>query len=131
MVMWPGLTVTLTLGSLSALRKDQGPGQAARTALTFEATHTALARQLDADVLLLLTDVAAVQDGYGTPQAHPIRRATPTELRARNFPAGSMGPKIEAVCRFVEATGKLAAIGQLDDAQALLAGQAGTLIVPA
>ena len=73
MVMWPGLTVTLTLGSLSALRKDQGPGQAARTALTFEATHTALARQLDADVLLLLTDVAAVQDGYGTPQAHPIR----------------------------------------------------------
>ena len=90
-----------------------------------------MARQLDADVLLLLTDVAAVQDGYGTPQAHPIRRATPAELRARNFPAGSMGPKIEAVCRFVEATGKLAAIGQLDDAQALLAGQVGTLIVPA
>ena len=59
---------------------------------------TPLARQLDADVLLLLTDVATVQDGYGTPQAHPIRRATPAELRARNFPAGSMGPKIEAVC---------------------------------
>jgi len=94
-------------------------------------TAALLARQLDADVLLLLTDVAAVQDGYGTPQARPIRRSTPAELRARNFPAGSMGPKIEAVCRFVEATGKLAAIGQLADAQALLAGQAGTLIAPA
>jgi carbamate kinase len=93
-------------------------------------TAALLACQLDADVLLLLTDVAAVQDGYGTPQAHPIRRATPAELRARNFPAGSMGPKIEAVCRFVEATGKVAAIGRLDDAQALLAGQAGTLIAP-
>ncbi len=94
-------------------------------------TAALLARQLDADVLLLLTDVAAVQDGYGTPAAHPIRRATPAELLARNFPAGSMGPKIEAVCRFVEATGKLAAIGRLGDAQALLAGQVGTLIAPA
>src|ERR1700740_881594 len=91
-------------------------------------TASLLACQLDADALLLLTDVAEVQDGYGTPHARPIRRATPAELRARNFPAGSMGPKIDAVCRFVEATGKLAAIGQLGDAQALLAGQAGTLI---
>jgi carbamate kinase len=91
-------------------------------------TASLLARQLDADALLLLTDVAAVQDGYGTAQARPIRRATPGELRARSFPAGSMGPKIDAVCRFVEATGKLAAIGQLGDARALLTGEAGTLI---
>ena len=72
--------------------------------------------------------MAAVQDGYGTPQARPIRRATPAELRSAIFPAGSMGPKIEAVCRFVEATGKPAAIGRLADAQALLAGEAGTVI---
>jgi carbamate kinase len=87
-----------------------------------------LALELNADALLLLTDVAAVQDGYGTPQARPIRRATPAELRSRAFPAGSMGPKVEAVCRFVDATGKQAAIGQLGDAQALLAGEAGTLV---
>ncbi|HLX48516.1 MAG TPA: carbamate kinase [Streptosporangiaceae bacterium] len=87
-----------------------------------------LARELHADALLLLTDVTAVQDGYGTPQARPIRRATPAQLRARSFPAGSMGPKIEAVCRFVEATGKMAAIGQLTDARALLAQQAGTIV---
>jgi carbamate kinase len=91
-------------------------------------TASLLARELDADALLLLTDVAAVQDGYGTPQALPIRRATPAELRKRDFPAGSMGPKIEAVCRFTEATGKPAAIGRLADAEALLAQQTGTII---
>jgi carbamate kinase len=91
-------------------------------------TTALLARELHADALLLLTDVPAVIDGYGTPQAQPIRRATPAQMRARSFPAGSMGPKVDAVCRFVEATGKMAAIGQLADAQALLAGQAGTII---
>ena len=93
-------------------------------------TASLLARELHADALLLLTDVPAVIDGYGTPQARLIRRTTPGEMRARSFPAGSMGPKVEAVCRFVEATGKMAAIGQLADAQALLAGQAGTIITP-
>ena len=93
-------------------------------------TASLLARELHADALLLLTDVAAVMDGYGTPQSRPIRRTTPAELRKRGFPAGSMGPKIEAVCRFVEETGKPAAIGQLSDAQALLTQQAGTVIVP-
>jgi carbamate kinase len=93
-------------------------------------TASLLARQLNADALLLLTDVEAVQDGYGTPQARPIRHATPAQLRAKAFPAGSMGPKIEAVCRFTEATGKPAAIGRLSDAQALLARQAGTIITP-
>jgi carbamate kinase len=93
-------------------------------------TASLLARELHADALLLLTDVAAVMDGYGTPQSRPIRRTTPAELRKRDFPAGSMGPKIEAVCRFVEETGKPAAIGQLSDAQALLTQQAGTVIVP-
>jgi len=74
--------------------------------------------------------VAAVQDGYGTPQARPIRRATPADLRKHDFPAGSMGPKIEAVCRFTEATRRPAAIGRLADAEALLSGRAGTLICP-
>ena len=93
-------------------------------------TASLLARQLHADMLLLLTDIDAVQDGYGTPQARPIHRATPAQLRARAFPAGSMGPKVDAVCRFVEATGNVAAIGQLGDAQALLEHRAGTIIEP-
>ena len=105
-----------------------GPTRGVEAVVDKDLTAALLACQLDADALLLLTDVAAVQDGYGTPQARPIHRATPAELQARDFPAGSMGPKIEAVCRFVEATGKPAAIGQLGDAQALLAGEAGTLV---
>ncbi|HZR49375.1 MAG TPA: carbamate kinase, partial [Streptosporangiaceae bacterium] len=84
-----------------------------------------LAIALRADALLLLTDVAAVQDEYGTPRARPIGRATPAWMRSRAFPAGSMGPKVEAACRFAEATGKPAAIGRLTDAGDLLAGQTG------
>jgi carbamate kinase len=105
-----------------------GPMRGVEAVVDKDLTASLLARQLDADALLLLTDVVAVQDGYGTPQARPIRRATPAELRTRSFPAGSMGPKIEAACRFVEATGKAASIGQLADARALLDGEAGTLI---
>ncbi len=75
-------------------------------------------------------DVDAVVDGFGTPDARPIRQATPGQLRARSFPDGSMGPKVEAACRFVEATGQMAAIGRLDAAQALLNRTAGTMATP-
>jgi carbamate kinase len=75
-------------------------------------------------------NVDAVVDGFGTPDARPIRQATPEQLRARSFPAGSMGPKVEAACRFVEATGQMAAIGRLDAAQALLNRTAGTIVTP-
>jgi carbamate kinase len=89
-----------------------------------------LARGVDADFLLLLTDVAAVMRDWGTDAASPIRRTTPSELRRLTFAAGSMGPKVEAACRFVEATGGAAGIGSLDDAAAIVAGHAGTLVVP-
>ncbi len=92
-------------------------------------TAALLARSVRADALLLLTDVDAVEAGYGTPEATPIRQATVAELRAMAFPAGSMGPKVEAVCRFVEASGGIAAIGHLADAVAVLDGRAGTRVV--
>jgi carbamate kinase len=115
-------------GGIPVVADGAGSTHGVEAVVDKDLTASLLARQLDADALLLLTDVAAVMDGYGTPQARPIRRATPAELRARVFPAGSMGPKADAVCRFVEATGKPAAIGRLGDAQALLAQQAGTVI---
>jgi carbamate kinase len=87
-----------------------------------------LAEQLDADALLLLTDVPRVVAGWGTADAVELAHATPTQLRELSFPAGSMGPKVEAACRFVERTGGLAGIGALDDAEAILAGRAGTQI---
>ena len=52
-------------------------------------------------------------------------------LRAEDFPSGSMGPKVDAACRFVESTGKPAMIGRLEDAAALVAGKAGTVVVAA
>jgi carbamate kinase len=90
-----------------------------------------LAQRLRADALLMLTDVTAVQLDWGTPSARPLRSATPTELRRHTFAAGSMAPKVEAACRFVEATGGVAGIGALRDAAAILRGDAGTLIASA
>ena len=87
-----------------------------------------LAEQLGADVLLLLTDVPRVVAGWGTAAAVELDRATPAQLRDVTFAAGSMGPKVEAACRFVERTSGRAAIGALDDAEAILAGRAGTQI---
>jgi carbamate kinase len=72
-----------------------------------------------------------VQRGFGTPEAEPILRSTPGALRQESFPAGSMGPKVDAVCRFVEVTGDMAAIGRLEDAEAILAGKTGTIVTPA
>ena len=115
-------------GGAPVVRDAAGMLHGAEAVIDKDLTAALLARALGADALLLLTDIAAVQDGFGTPQARPLRRVTPAELRARSFPAGSMGPKIEAVCRFAEATGKMAAIGQLEDAEALLRGDAGTVV---
>lgn len=87
-----------------------------------------LARGLGADIFLMLTDVPAVQLDWGTPEARTIHRATPEELRGHSFADGSMGPKIDAACRFVESTGGIAAIGALEDAVQILAGTAGTIV---
>jgi carbamate kinase len=89
-----------------------------------------LARELAADALLLLTDVDAVYRDWGTPGAAPIGAATPEALRQLCFAAGSMGPKVEAACRFVEAGGILAAIGRMEDAPALLDARCGTVVRP-
>lgn len=89
-----------------------------------------LAVGLAADVLVLATDVDAVYLDWGTPGQREVARATPTGLRAESFSSGSMGPKVEAVCRFVEATGNRGAIGALDDLGAIVDGTAGTQVSP-
>ncbi|MFF4235323.1 carbamate kinase [Actinomadura geliboluensis] len=92
-------------------------------------TAALLAEHLKADMLLLLTDVPAVMRDYGTADARPIGRITPRALRALDLPAGSMGPKAEAACRFAEHRhGAVAVIGALADIPALLSGTAGTRI---
>jgi carbamate kinase len=115
-------------GGVPVVRERSGALRGVEAVVDKDLTASLLGRVLAADALVILTDVDAVQDGYGTPQARPIHQTTPRELRARSFPAGSMAPKIEAACRFVEETGGMAAIGRLDDAEALLEGKAGTII---
>ncbi|QFU02041.1 Carbamate kinase 2 [Halomonas sp. THAF5a] len=89
-----------------------------------------LATRLDADALLLLTDVAAVYQGWGGPAPSPLARATPEMLGELAFEPGSMGPKVTAACEFVTARGGVAGIGALEDAERILEGLAGTLIHP-
>ena len=72
-----------------------------------------LAREVDADLFVMATDVDAVYEGWGTADERRLGEVTVAELRAQTFAAGSMGPKVEAAARFVEATGKRAAIGAL------------------
>ena len=62
------------------------------------------------------------------PTAKAFRRASPKAMREFSFPAGSMGPKVEAACHFAEATGKRAAIGALKDLKSMLCGEAGTTV---
>jgi carbamate kinase len=87
-----------------------------------------LAKELNADALVIVTDVDAVYVDWGTPEQRAIRRATPEALGEAEFAAGSMGPKVRAACSFVSETGGLAAIGSIADTPALLRGEAGTIV---
>ena len=88
-----------------------------------------LSRELDADLFVMATDVDGVYVDWGTPDQRRLDRVTPEELRAIPFPPGSMGPKVDAATEFVEATGKRAAIGSLEQLDAIVAGTAGTNVV--
>ncbi|MET9550316.1 carbamate kinase [Streptomyces sp. NPDC006627] len=117
-------------GGVPVIRDERGQLTGVEAVVDKDLTAALLAEALDADALLLLTDVPHVSLHYGTSAAEPIGRTTPAALRAQRFPPGSMGPKVDAVCRFVELTGGTAAIGALQDAPALLSGAAGTVVTP-
>jgi carbamate kinase len=92
-------------------------------------TGALLARELDADVFVMATDVDAVYRDWGTPQSRPIEQIAADDLRDLNFAAGSMGPKVAAAVDFVDRTGHRAVIGRLEDIERLVAGSAGTNVV--
>jgi carbamate kinase len=91
-------------------------------------TAALLASDLRADALIMLTDVPYVERDWATKEATPIRATTPGELRELVFAEGSMGPKIEAACRFVEGTGGEAVIGALGELAGIAQGESGTRI---
>jgi len=117
-------------GGIPVVRGEDGLLRGAEAVIDKDLGAALLARDLDADALLILTDVNGVETGFGTPEAEPIRRTTASAMRAGSFPTGSMGPKVDAACRFVEATGRPAMIGKLGDAAELLQGTRGTIIEP-
>lgn len=89
-----------------------------------------LAKEIDADMLVLATDVTGVYEHWGTPRAHKLDRVTPSMMAGRAFAAGSMRPKVEACVAFVEATGGVAAVGALADIHRIVRREAGTCFVP-
>lgn len=117
-------------GGIPVVRDDNGRLRGIEAVIDKDHTAALLAEATKAEALLLLTDVPALELDFGTPSARPIGRATPSQLRRLELPAGSMGPKVEAACNFVEATGHIAAIGHLDAAAEMLAGTSGTIIHP-
>jgi carbamate kinase len=87
-----------------------------------------LARELNADLFVMLTDADAVYLDWGKPTQKAVRSAPAAEMAKFNSAAGSMGPKVQAACNFAAATGNRSAIGALEDLSAIIAGKAGTTI---
>ncbi|MFW7355022.1 MAG: carbamate kinase [Brucella sp.] len=115
-------------GGIPVIRNEQEEIEGVEAVIDKDRAAGLLAEELNADAFLMLTDVDAVYSGWGTPDQLPISRATPIELSTQKFASGSMGPKVEAACAFASHPGRIAGIGRLEDAAALLLGRAGTVI---
>jgi carbamate kinase len=117
-------------GGIPVIEERGGRQRGVEAVIDKDLASALLAIDLRADTLVLATDVDAVYSDYGTSTQQSIARATPAGLGSQKFAPGSMGPKVEAACRFVERTGARAAIGSLDQVDELLGGQAGTQVLP-
>ena len=115
-------------GGIPVVKNGAGRLHGVEAVIDKDLSAALLALELQADALLLLTDVDGIQLDHGTPSARPLRDATPSELEALDLPAGSMGPKADAARRFVELGGRFAAIASLEDAPAAVHGDTGTIV---
>jgi carbamate kinase len=121
-------------GGIPTVRRDDGGLEGIEAVIDKDLTAALLAESVGADVLVIATDVENVVAGWGTAEAAPLEVVDAASLRrmadGQAFPAGSMGPKVEAVTRFVERTGGRAAITSLDLLSEAVAGNAGTRVSP-
>ncbi|MDD1659387.1 MAG: carbamate kinase [Methanomicrobiales archaeon] len=121
-------------GGIPVVQDGSGNLEGVEAVIDKDLTAERLARAIGADLLLLLTDVEQVSLRFGTPGAKPIHSAHASEVRTwireGHFPAGSMGPKMEACARFVEEGGRCAIVTSLEKAVDGLEGRAGTRILP-
>ena len=117
-------------GGIPTAYDDQRKLHGVEAVIDKDRASALLAEEVGADCLILATDVDGVYHDWGTPEERRIVHASPGDFRHQDFPAGSMGPKVEAACTFVENTGRRATIGALEDIQRMVAGEAGTVIDP-
>lgn len=116
-------------GGTAVVRSQGGQLRGAEAVIDKVLNASLLARELEADSPVRLTDMPAVISGFGTEHARPLGRVTTTDLRAEQFPVGSMGPSVNNDYRFVEARDRIAKIGRLLEAADILAGHRGIEIV--
>jgi carbamate kinase len=120
-------------GGIPVVRGPKGVRQGVAAVIDKDLTSAQMANSLGIDTLMILTAVKRVAVDWGRPEERPLERVTLRELKAHRangqFPAGSMGPKVDAAIRFLEDGGERVIIGHIDDAMAALEGRAGTLVL--
>jgi len=121
-------------GGIPTVRRDDGTLAGVEAVIDKDLTADLLARGLEADVLVIATDVDAVMLDFGTPEQRAVGEVGAAELRRiaadQQFASGSMGPKVEAVIRFSERGGGTGVITSLDLLGDAVAGRVGTRVVP-
>ena len=121
-------------GGIPVVREDDGSLRGVEAVIDKDLGAALLARTVSADVLVVATDVPNAVLRFGTPEAEPIERISVQGLRSLadegHFASGSMGPKVDAACRFVEKGGRFAVISNLDNILDAVAGTSGTVVVP-
>ena len=121
-------------GGVPVVQREDGALHGVAAVVDKDLASALLAADLRAAGLVILTNVSRVSLGFGTADERPIDRMNVADARRHlhegEFPAGSMGPKVEAVCRFVEASGGTGVITSIERCEHGVYGRAGTLIVP-
>jgi len=121
-------------GGIPVVKAAEGYLKGVEAVIDKDLAAQCLARDIEADILLILTDVQSVMLRFGQPDQFTLREVSVRELRQSqeegHFPDGSMGPKVEAALRFVEGGGESAIITSLSRAHEALKGKVGTRVVP-
>ena len=117
-------------GGIPTYFDKEGKLVGAEAVIDKDLASSVLAASINADLFVIATDVDGAYVDWGTPSQRRIKQSDPASLRQFGFATGSMDPKVDAACRFVEKTGHKALIGSLDRLSDMLKGQSGTEIIP-
>jgi carbamate kinase len=119
-------------GGIPVVREPDGSLRGVEAVIDNDLSAVVQARAVDVDALVIATDVENAVVGFGTPDARPLGRTPVAEMRRLaaegHFASGSMGPKVDAACRFVECGGRVSVITSLERIGEALDGEAGTVI---